>query len=203
MKITESGLIVPQKDEIKLNMRELTMRLGMEKDADISFAEKNMAEVIKTADCKGCFIRCEISVTQEECDFGFAAVKSKPLCKNLEGCKSAFVFAATLGADIDRLIARKAAISAAQQFITDAAASSYMEALADCVNDRLKKNLVCRPRFSPGFGGFELELQKKIIEILNASKLIGITLTESKMMVPTKSVTAVIGIRGEVQSENN
>ena len=105
-----------------------------------------------------------------------------------------FAFAATLGAAVDRLIARKEALSPTELFIADAVASAYMEALADCVNNRLGKGQSCRPRFSPGFGGFGLSYQQPLIDFLNAQKLLGIKLTESRMMLPMKSVTAVIGI---------
>ena len=38
--------------------------------------------------------------------------------------------------------------------------------------------------------------QKKILEFSDAYKMIGITLSESYMMTPKKSVTAIVGIKG-------
>ena len=51
-----------------------------------------------------------------------------------------------------------------------------------------------RPRFSPGYGDFSIEHQKQILQMLNAAKEIGVSSTESSMLTPTKSVTALIGL---------
>ena len=58
----------------------------------------------------------------------------------------------------------------------------------------LEKGLYLRPRFSPGYGDFPLSAQKEILDGLEAGKRIGITLTEGYLMMPSKSVTAVIGV---------
>ena len=52
---------------------------------------------------------------------------------------------------------------------------------------------VLRPRFSPGYGDFDIRYQKSIMRMLDCAKNIGLTMTDSYMMTPTKSVTAVIG----------
>ena len=54
-------------------------------------------------------------------------------------------------------------------------------------------------RFSPGYGDLPLEIQKDLCRMLNASRRIGLTVSESMLMVPCKSVTAVIGIAEEPQ----
>lgn len=51
-----------------------------------------------------------------------------------------------------------------------------------------------RPRFSPGYGDFRLSCQQFFFDALEISKRIGVYLTESFLMVPFKSITAVIGI---------
>ena len=69
--------------------------------------------------------------------------------------------------------------------------------------DELVKNLAeelkeqekyLRPRFSPGYGDFSILHQKQILDSLDATKCIGLSMTDSCMLIPTKSVTAVIGI---------
>lgn len=57
-----------------------------------------------------------------------------------------------------------------------------------------EEHLYLRPRFSPGYGDFDICYQEPIVRMLNCAKTIGLTLTDSFMMTPTKSVTAVIGI---------
>ena len=54
-------------------------------------------------------------------------------------------------------------------------------------------------RFSPGYGDCPLSAQRSIVNALNATRLIGLTVTPTSLLMPTKSVTAVIGLfDGEV-----
>ena len=49
-------------------------------------------------------------------------------------------------------------------------------------------------RYSPGYGDYPIECQGAFLSALNAGRLIGLTVTESNILLPRKSVTAVIGI---------
>ena len=49
-------------------------------------------------------------------------------------------------------------------------------------------------RFSPGYGDYPIELQKDFLRILDAQRKIGLTVNDNFMLVPTKSVTAVLGL---------
>ena len=61
-----------------------------------------------------------------------------------------------------------------------------------------------KPRFSPGYGDLPLEMQRDIFRVLDCSRKIGLTLNESLLMSPSKSVTAIVGIGGEeYQKEKN
>ena len=80
-----------------------------------------------------------------------------------------------------------------------AAAAAMVEAYCNELNagwkkEYLENGLYLRPRFSPGYGDFPLSAQKQILDGLEAGKRIGITLTEGYLMMPSKSVTAVIGV---------
>ncbi len=127
-------------------------------------------------------------------------VESRTLARNLSGCNEVFLMAATLGLGPDRLIARAQAEGAMSRAMALQAASAAMiEAWCDRVNAELKQQAAacgqfCRPRFSPGYGDFSLESQAGIFRLLGVQKNIGVALTDSLMMLPTKSVTAVIGI---------
>ena len=73
------------------------------------------------------------------------------------------------------------------------------EAWCDEINERIrteaaKEGFCTRPRFSPGYGDLPLSMQKQISMILNMPKEIGVSLTESYLMTPSKSVTALIGV---------
>ena len=126
--------------------------------------------------------------------FDFGEIESESLRKNLDGCKSAFIFAATSGSAVDRLILRRTKLSAADGFITDCIASSGIEVFCDFINDEMKEGRKLKPRFSPGYGDVKLCCQSEILSYLDAYRKIGITLTEAYLMSPIKSVTAIVGI---------
>lgn len=134
-------------------------------------------------------------------------IVSEGLVRNLEGCCGALLLAATIGPACDMLVRRASVTSAADASIYQAAGAAAIEAFLDDYNEKLKtsyeaRGLFLRPRFSPGYGDLKLEHQKDWFRLLDITKQIGIELTDSLLMVPTKSVTAVIGI-GIDKEKNN
>jgi len=127
-------------------------------------------------------------------------IRSKHLVKNMTGCRRAVIFAATLGIETDLLIQKTVIGDVAKAAVMQACAATRMEELCDRIEMAVRKRVEpdgcrLRPRFSPGYGDLSLEYQKEILVILEASKKIGVTVTDSYMLTPTKSVTAFIGIR--------
>lgn len=122
----------------------------------------------------------------------FDLVDSKDLKKHLESCDKVILFAATVGIGIDRLIARYASISPTKSLLFQAIGAERIEALCDEFNSEF-----CGSRFSPGYGDLPLEFQKEIFKVLDCPKRIGLTLNESMLMSPSKSVTAIIGAKNE------
>jgi hypothetical protein len=119
--------------------------------------------------------------------------------KRLENCRYVAVFAATVGLGIDRLIGRYLETAPARALMFQAMGAERIEALCDRFCMELKegansKGCDCLPRFSPGYGTFPLEAQKSIVLLLDCARQIGLTLNDSLLMTPTKSVTAIIGI---------
>ena len=126
-------------------------------------------------------------------------MESDALARNLKGCCGALLLAATIGPACDMLVRRASITSAADAAIYQAAGAAAIEAFLDDMNDKIKadyeaQGLFLRPRFSPGYGDLKLDHQKDWFRLLDISKLIGVELTDSLLMVPTKSVTAIIGI---------
>ncbi len=126
-------------------------------------------------------------------------VHSKNLSKNLRGCEQICLMAATIGIGVDRMIARASVSQMSRAVIYQAAGAALIEELCDRINMKIReeaaeKGLYCRPRFSPGYGDLPLEFQRDLFRILNISKEIGVSLTDSLLMMPTKSVTAIIGL---------
>lgn len=147
--------------------------------------------------CYGEFPVCECDGAV---DLSFCRAESRALSKNLSGCNKIILFAATVGVEIDRLIARASAISPAKATIFQALGSERVEALCDAFNDEIKKEAAARgytahPRVSAGYGDIPLEMQRDIFRALDCTKKIGISLGESLLMSPSKSVTAIIGLQ--------
>lgn len=160
--------------------------------------EESSEEYKKAAVFKAVYRKSSVTFFGEKgIRFDFGEIESESLRKNLEGCKNAFVFAATSGSAVDRLILRRTKLSAADGFITDCIASSGIEVFCDFINDEMKEGRKLKPRFSPGYGDVSLCCQGEILYFLDAYRKIGITLTEAYLMSPIKSVTAIVGILEE------
>ena len=125
---------------------------------------------------------------------------SRDLAAHLKGCEEALLLGATLGSRVDAAIRRLALGSVAEGAAAQAVAAALIESYCDEVQPRFETGgLAQRPRFSPGYGDWDLAEQKLLFPVLNCAKLIGLTLTEGCMMAPSKSVTAVIGLSTDVQ----
>lgn len=126
--------------------------------------------------------------------FDFGDIKSAALCKNLEGCCEAYVFAATAGIGIDRMLLRYQSVDSVKAMVISAIGSSAVECWCDKINTKIADGKKTKPRFSPGYGGVALHHQREVLDFVEAQKNLGITLTDSFFMTPVKSVTAFIGV---------
>ena len=117
----------------------------------------------------------------------------------LTGCKKAVLLGATLGPKVDLLL-RKYSIGDMARVVTlQACAAAMLEEYLDewqtaLEADMKKEGYYIRPRFSPGYGDFDIAHQDMILRMLDTAKKIGLTLTGGNMLTPSKSVTAVIGL---------
>lgn len=181
-------------EQLTLNQRELKARLGgapAQVAADIIC--ECQKELFAVLNCAYHYRLTTVKTNGDSCDLGFGEITSHSLRRNLEGCNQAYVFAATLGFAADRLLKAAALQSTLKHFVTDALASTAIEALCDYAQAALP--LPTKPRFSAGYGDFALEHQQQLLNFINAQKELGIVLSKSCLMTPTKSVTAIIGIK--------
>lgn len=116
----------------------------------------------------------------------------------LEGCDKVLVFAATVGVGIDRLVRKYAAVSPVKALLFQAIGAERIESLCEvfCGNLQARYGKLAS-RFSAGYGDFPLTAQTAFFETLDCARGIGLTLTDSLLMTPTKSVTAAVGIGSE------
>ena len=145
---------------------------------------------------KVCFGLFPLKIVDENIDLGFTRFYSKNLAVNLSKCKEVIVFSATVGVEIDRLIARYTRISPTKSLCFQAIGTERIEALCDIFCKDLKTEYgFTKTRFSPGYGDLSLDCQKDIFRTLDCERKIGLTLTDSLLMIPSKSVTAFVGLK--------
>ncbi|MBU3875765.1 Vitamin B12 dependent methionine synthase activation subunit [Faecalicatena sp. AGMB00832] len=137
-------------------------------------------------------------IADDRLKIGETEVQSKSLGRNLRGCSGIVLFGATLGTAVDRLITRTSLTDMAAAVVLQACAAAVLEEYCDECQAEIgrilgQEGLYLRPRFSPGYGDFDICFQEPLMRMLDCAKTIGLTMTDSYMMTPTKSVTAVIG----------
>ena len=158
---------------------------------------RRMAEPVLTY--RLCYRELPLAIAGDTCDIGICRVCAPSLAKQLAGCHRVIVFAATVGLPLDRLIAREGRLSPARGLMLQAIGAERIEAVCDrfCEEtaERMREvGLYCRRRFSPGYGDLPLAFQANLFSLLDCERAIGLTLTGSGLMSPTKSVTAIIGL---------
>ena len=187
----------------ELDRKEILRYAGVHSEADAELKgllEGVICEAKSKLRYRVCYTELPIWRTGETINFGFAKISSSALEKELSGCDRALVFAATVGIEIDRLIKRSMVSSPSRALIFDALGTERIEALCDAFCDEYSRELSGRGmalsrRFSPGYADLPLSFQKDIFSVLQCDKIIGLTLNESLIMSPSKSVSAIVGIR--------
>lgn len=187
-------------DDIDININEVLRYMGCARDiADesvINLAKKSINEVKPKLKLNACYEKFEISSDGDALDLGFTVVNSKDLKKNLSDVKEIFVFVATIGIELDRLMWKYSLTSPAYATAIQAVGATAIESWCDILCEHLSKTAgkLC-PRFSPGYGDLPLDIQKDILNALDCARKIGVSLTDSMLMLPTKSVSAIVGIK--------
>lgn len=130
--------------------------------------------------------------------------QGKQIKEMLTDCEECILMAVTLGSSIDMQLRKLQIIDMSKALIADACASSMVECICDQLEEVLKKDylekgLYFTDRFSPGYGDFPLDTQKNFCAVLHTTKKVGIHVSSSGIMNPSKSITAVIGIAKEPQ----
>ena len=123
-------------------------------------------------------------------------LEGEDIRRHLQGCKEVYLFAATVGGEVEREAARLMRKSAHAALLFDTAASCAVESYCDdiCASLAADCGKALTDRFSCGYGDFPLQAQREICRILRTDTRIGLCCDESFLLTPRKSVTAVVGI---------
>lgn len=124
-------------------------------------------------------------------------LEGEDIKRHLKGCDRAVVFAVTVSAEADKLIRQLSVTNMAESLAVDCLCSTAVEQACDIAEREIFSQLRVSYRtwrFSPGYGDLSVSIQGDILTLLNAQRRIGLTVTESNLLVPSKSVTAIIGV---------
>ncbi|MDO5114910.1 MAG: vitamin B12 dependent-methionine synthase activation domain-containing protein [Synergistaceae bacterium] len=187
---------------------EIRRLLGVKGEADEELEEEireSYAELRRSAASRSVYRIFDITVSGDEIEISPALrLRGAELAGLCRGCGRAALMAVTLGAETDRLIARRGVENLSRALILDACASAEAERLCDetelAIMAEAGEGKFLTMRFSPGYGGVAQSESAKIIEALDAGRKIGLRLTRSSMLTPMKSVTAVVGLADSPQN---
>lgn len=143
-----------------------------------------------------------------EHDLTFSGTGFRPAgndVKNLlRDCRRVVLFAATLGTEVEALLRRTQVRDMAEAVVLDCCASSAIENVCDNFCEDLQKEIspqYLTDRFSPGYGDLPFAQQKEVCGILDIGRRIGVNLSPGGLMIPQKSVTALMGIADTPQEK--
>ncbi len=166
------------------------MLQAMESELEAAIASKStwrVFQIVKQAD-------------QIRLEPGGLILPGKMASTMLADCDQVILAAGTLGHGFDRQSSLfQAQNDPAKALLFDAAGSALIERVLDELEENLHalpefQNLYFTDRFSCGYGDLPIALQKAIGQLLNLPLRCGITVLDSYMMAPTKSITALIGV---------
>ena len=126
-------------------------------------------------------------------------LEGKAISALLHDSASCILFCATIGGGVEALIRKWQLKNLSFTAMLDACASSAIESLCDSVQARLTEfysaqGFFLTDRFSPGYGDLPIEIQPALCSALDTARRIGVSVSKSGIMIPRKSVTAIIGI---------
>ncbi|MDO5650149.1 MAG: vitamin B12 dependent-methionine synthase activation domain-containing protein, partial [Gallicola sp.] len=132
-------------------------------------------------------------------------LKGESIKKLLESCQSVVLFATTLGRDIETLLSRYSKSNISKAILADSVASAAIEDICEEIEyeikvEKSKESLYLTDRFSPGYGDMDISQSAEICKVLDTERKIGLTTSNTGIMIPRKSVNAIIGISKENQS---
>ena len=202
---------IPAPEELVISSKEILRYLGYGREAvpetDQSLIGRCREQVKKVMAGKACYSRFPVVCMENgRIQMPYGVIESRHLSRNIAGCREIYIFAATIGAAFDRLLIRTRHTSMAESAVLQACGAAAIEAVCDALNDKLRREAgaegkTLRSRYSPGYGDLALENQKGVFAVLNPPKYIGLSLMDTMIMSPEKSVTAIIGICDEQEGE--
>ncbi len=160
--------------------------------ATMELLERCAAPLLAAATPRAAWLRAEKA---ELCNI----LLGQDIARHLEECDECILLAVTTGPGVDEQIRRLGVGDIAAAVAADALGSALAEQASDAAEDALRQmmsaeGLYLTGRFSPGYGDWPINIQPQLAQLLDTPRRIGLCVTDSFLMLPRKSVTAVMGI---------
>lgn len=192
---------------MEVNRNEVLRYLGYKK-GDIGesisrLIDECIEEIKKYSNYKYTYKLFTIKQLEEEIELlnSKLILKGSDISHHLKDSTMCAVLGVTLGSLVDTKIKFYEKTNLTKALILDACASTAIEWVCDEASNKIKEealndyDLGITYRYSPGYGDFGIDIQPEIINALEAQKKIGLTVTETNILIPRKSVTAIIGFQ--------
>ncbi len=203
-------ILKKQFDAPRWNVGEI-MRYARIRGADESYRpliNECMSEAEPALSYRVCYTLAPLTRRGDMLCFCGMEISSDTVRKAVRDAEQILLFAATVGAPFDLLIRKYSAVSPSKALMMQAIGAERVESLCDAFCADIDSQL-CRdglhltPRVSPGYGDIPLDMQRDIFAVLDCPRKIGLTLDESLMMSPSKSVTALCGVVSSADKTKN
>lgn len=170
--------------------KELLRHERIKRDMILNCADESIEEAKRLVSPK---------IVQRAMKASFIALSTKQISLYLKGATGIIILLVTISGKLEK----KASLLMANHeelkgYLFDKIGSLAVESLASCAEDHFRRAYARKgkdvsARFSPGYCDWPLEEQLKISKLIDFSKA-GVSLTENCMMVPKKSISAILGV---------
>lgn len=193
-------------DKVKIDKLEVLRYLGYSNQVIDKDLHELIDKLIESVQDRVCAKTCLSLYDLDKQDRGILlrntslVLTGNDIKKCLEKCDKVYLLAVTLGFEMEKLINESKVFGVLNSVILDSIATAYVEQVCDKIEDEIYNE--CRNlnkgisfRYSPGYGDLPLNIQSDFIKVLDATRRIGLSVSSSDILIPRKSVTAIIGIK--------
>ncbi len=189
--------------EVKISKKDVLQYLGSKISDEV--IDKQIEAMTKLVKQDAKYSICYKVVDKKEEYLQNKILLGKDINNLLATCDEVILMAASLGMQVDKRLKQLQKQDISLYYVYHACANALIEALCDDFHDTLiqeyaLKNRYVGDRFSCGYGDLPIHIQNDLINYLQATKQIGIYVSEEHLMIPSKSVSAIIGISNQLQA---
>ena len=167
---------------------------GTPDESTMALLEKCAVPLLAVATPRAVWLEADVDALAEA-----GILRGGDVMKHLEGCPQALLLAVTLGPAVDAQIRRAGVGDIAAGVASDALGSALAEQAAEAAEAELrqwaaKEGKYLTGRFSPGYGDWDSAVQPRVANALDTVRRAGLCVTDTNLMIPRKSVTAILGV---------